>query len=161
MPVQVFLQRLISFSPSEVKEENRVALSNYHWEMQTLDGNPMNLTASNENVVLINFWATWCPPCIAEMPSLQALYDSYGDRMDFYFITSEEPAKVQKFIQKKGYTFPVQIQTTNAPEIIATKSLPTTYVLNKSGEIVIKKTGAADWDSDKLHGLLDELILEE
>ncbi len=158
MPIQVFLQRIISFSPSEIDKEDRSQLKEYHWNLNNLDSEKINLSQSEGKVVLINFWATWCPPCVAEMPELQELYDAYGDRMDFYFITSEQPKTVNFFLEKKGYDLPVFLQMEPSPKVLESSSLPTTYVISKSGEIIMKKTGAANWNSDKVHQILDKLL---
>ncbi|PVW15895.1 TlpA family protein disulfide reductase [Marixanthomonas spongiae] len=157
-PIQVFVQRLISFSPSETDAEEREQLTDYNWNVTSLDNRRVNFSASEGNVVLLNFWATWCPPCIAEMPSLQNLYDEYGDQVDFYLVTSEKPETVRRFMDKKGYTLPVYIQQSNAPEALYSQALPTTYLISKKGEIVIKETGAADWDSKKTKEIIDGLL---
>ena len=159
-PIQVFVQRLISFSPSETNTEERKQLTDYNWGLQTIENKRVDFSTSEGNIVLLNFWATWCPPCIAEMPSLQNLYDEYGDRVDFYLVTSEEPEIVQRFMNKKGYTFPVYIQRTKAPEVLFSQSLPTTYLISKEGEIIIKEIGAADWDSKKTKKVIDRLLTE-
>tara|TARA_R110000822_G_scaffold274174_1_gene396540 strand:- start:272 stop:835 length:564 start_codon:yes stop_codon:yes gene_type:complete len=157
-PIQVFVQRLISFSPSETDADEREQLKDYTWSLSSLGKERVDFSISEGKVVLLNFWATWCPPCIAEMPSLQNLYDEYGERVDFYLVTSEEPEVVQRFMDKKGYTFPVYIQQTKAPEILFSQTLPTTYLISKEGEIVIKETGAADWDSKKTKEIIDGLL---
>jgi len=160
MPIQVFLQRIISFSPSEIDKEDRTLLKDYNWNLTHLDSGTINLSKSEGKVVLINFWATWCPPCVAEMPELQELYDTYGDRVDFYFITNEAPNTINFFLEKKGYDLPVYLQTEPSPKVLASSSLPTTYVISKSGEIVMRKTGAASWNSDSVHEVLDGLLGE-
>ncbi len=88
IPIKVAVNRVFAFSPSTENVEKAETLSDYNWNLITLDGKGVNLERSKNKVVLINLWATWCPPCIAEMPSLQALYDSYGDKVDFYFVTN-------------------------------------------------------------------------
>ena len=92
------------------------------------------------------------------MASLQALYDSFGDRVDFYLVTNEDPLKVQAFLDKKGYTFPVYIQQYSAPETLASTALPTTYVIDKNALVVIKETGAANWNAESVQELLQELL---
>lgn len=160
IPIQVALQRFISFSPSEIDKEDRTLLKDYQWNLANLNSERINFSQSEGKVVLINFWATWCPPCIAEMPELQELYDTYGDRVDFYFITNEKPKPINFFLEKKGYNFPVYLQTESSPKVLASSSLPTTYVISKSGEIIMQKSGAASWNSDKVHQVLDKLLLE-
>lgn len=160
MPIQVFVQRLISFSPSEKSEKDRETLEDYNWSLQQLDAGEINFSQSKDKVSIINFWATWCPPCVAEMPSFQKLYDSYGDKVDFYFVTSEKTDKIEKFMGKNEYTFPIFLQTYEAPQKLQSNVLPTTYLISKSGEIVINEKGAADWNSSKMRALLDKLLAE-
>ena len=160
MPIQVGIQRMFSFSPSEVSEENRARVQSYDWALQTLNGTPIDLNVSEGKVVLINYWATWCPPCVAEMPSLQRLYDAYGTQVDFYFISSEAPETLSYFLQKKNYDLPVYIPQQQAPQDLNAKSLPTTYLLSKDGSIVIKEIGAANWSSEKVKTTIDRLLAD-
>lgn len=160
MPIQVFVQRLISFSPSEKAEAERESLQDYRWNLQELKGGQINFSQSEGKVAIVNFWATWCPPCVAEMPSFQKLYDSYGDRVDFYFVTSEGTEKVNKFLLKNHYTLPVFLQEYQAPKQMRSQVLPTTYLISKTGEIIIDEEGAADWNSKKIRALLDKLLKE-
>lgn len=158
MPIQVFVQRLISFSPSEKAETEREILQDYNWNLTQLNEEDANFSQSEGKIIIVNFWATWCPPCVAEMPSFQKLYDTYGSQVDFYFVTSEKPEKVEKFMQKNKYTLPIFFQTAEAPKQLESSVLPTTYLISKSGEIIIDEEGAADWNSDKMRALLDKLL---
>lgn len=160
-PIQVFVQRLIAFSPSETSEEKREKLLDYDWNLYDLKNDfNKNFSESEGRVVLLNFWATWCPPCIAEMPSFQKLYNDYGSKVDFYFVTSEKPDRVYRFVDKHSYTFPVYLQQFEAPRKLRSSALPTTYVLSKEGEMVINETGVADWNGKKIRKLLDRLLEE-
>lgn len=93
-------------------------------------------------VVFINFWATWCPPCIAEMPSLDDLYKQFQDdeRIVFLFINEDDDAgKAVDFLAKKGYTMPIVTRAGGVPSEIYSGTLPTTVVLNKEGNIFLKR----------------------
>lgn len=157
-PIKVFVNRIFAFSPSEIKKENRDVLKDYNWSLKTLSSEEINLSRSKGKVVIINFWATWCPPCIAEMPSFQELYSDYGDTVDFYFVSSEKISVLKRFIEQKEYSFPIYIQNSEGPKILQSNSLPTTFVISKEGEIVMKEFGAADWNSDETRKLLESLI---
>ncbi len=159
MPIQVALQRLFSGSPTEVSSEDRKQLSDYDWSLSN-HSETVNLTKSEGRVVLINVWATWCPPCVAEMPSLQHLYDAYEGQVDFYFVSSEEKEIVNRFKEAKEYNFPVYKPLENPPQLLASQSIPKTWVLNKKGEIIIEKVGAARWDDPSVLELLDRLLAE-
>lgn len=160
LPIKVFVQRIVSFAPSVTDAAEREAITNYHWPLQTLEGEWENFSASEDRVVVLNYWATWCPPCIAEMPSLQSLYDRYGDAVDFYFVTSEDSQKVARFLRKKGYDLPVYIQSLGAPSGLTSEALPTTYVISKKGRVAIRKTGAARWDAPTVTHTLDTLLAD-
>ena len=94
------------------------------------------------------------------MPSFQKLFDTYGDQVDFYFVSLEDKEVLEKFLRKKGYDLPVYQQLSKAPETLRSLSLPTTYVIAKNGSIVMDKSGAADWNSDKVHEVLEKLLNE-
>ncbi len=160
MPIQVFLQRMIAFSPSTVKVEKRETLANFSWQLREVNGTGVNLSESENRVILINLWATWCPPCIAEMPSLQALFDDYGDKVDFYFVSNEKTETLHRFLERHSYNLPVYQPLEDAPGLLNSRALPTTYVISKKGEIVVNKTGVANWNSAKTRELLDKLLAE-
>ena len=110
-------------------------------------------------MVLVNFWATWCPPCIAEMPSMQLLYEDYKDKIEFVFVSNEEFSVINEFVSKKGYTFDVYKPITKYPRAFDVKSIPRTFVIAKNGRIVIDKTGAANWNSKAVRNAIEKLIL--
>lgn len=160
-PIQIGLNRLLSFSPSTISQSDRSQLSDYNWQLRDMSGEQYNMNQARGEVVLINLWATWCPPCIAEMPSFQKLYDQYGDKVTFLFVSNEEAATISSFVEKRQYELPVFQPLSLPSERLQSRSLPTTYVLSKNGEIVVEKTGVADWNAASFHQVLDELIQEE
>lgn len=159
-PLQIGLNRLFASTASEISTEKREILHDYDWELVDLEGNRKNFAHSEGKVTIINFWATWCPPCIAEMPSFQSLYDDYEGKVDFYFISSEKNEVLENFMSKKAYDFPVFQPASKIPEKLLNNSLPTTYVISKNGEIVIEKEGAADWNSEEFRNSLEGLLKE-
>ncbi|MBJ7880535.1 TlpA family protein disulfide reductase [Gelidibacter salicanalis] len=158
-PIQVFLQKgLAMFSPSIVDKEDRVTLTDYNWQLIDEHGARYDFNEAKSKVVFINFWATWCPPCIAEMPSMEKLYQDYKDDVVFLFVSSEQQNVISKFKEKNVYDFLVHASITVNPAELETSAIPRTFVIDQQGNIVIDKTGAADWDSDKVRGLLDQLL---
>ena len=158
--VKVWLNRLVAMSPTveQVADSERVALEN--WVLLDENGEQADFKAMEGKVIIINFWATWCPPCIAEKPSFQALYDDYKDKVVFMFITSEVPEKVLAFKKKHQYTLPIYYERSAPPAMLYSTSLPTSYVIDKQGRIVVEKFRAADWNSAKFRVSLDKLISE-
>ncbi|MBT8305693.1 MAG: TlpA family protein disulfide reductase [Maribacter sp.] len=157
---RVFLGRLFATSATVLKVELRMPVKNYDWQLVNADGKEFNFEMTKGKVVLVNFWATWCPPCVAEMPSLQNLYNDYFDKVEFMFVAQDKVEKVSAFIAKKGYTLPVYYSRTEAPKLLTSKTIPTTYVINREGKIIVAETGAADWNSDKVRKILDGLLID-
>ena len=156
--------RVAIINPSVESSENIVMLSddNYNWEVESLDGEKSLLADHKGKVIFLNLWATWCPPCIAEMPSIQDLYDKYKDneQVVFLIVSNEKVEKVSAFMKKRGFTFPVQVTHYQLPKPFYTESIPTTFLVSKSGKIVVKETGAANWGGEKMQKIVDDLIAE-
>lgn len=160
-PIQVFLHKgLAMFSPNIISEEKRKNLGNYNWQLQSLNGAAYNLSLARDKVVFVNLWATWCPPCIAEMPSIQKLYNDYNDKVEILLISDEKEDIIQRFLNKHEYTFIVYRPASNIPKELYSRSIPKTYIIDKKGNIIINKEGAANWNSDSIRALLDSLISE-
>nr|WP_299001058.1 TlpA disulfide reductase family protein [uncultured Allomuricauda sp.] len=157
---RVLVGKVFAFNADVIKEEEREKLNDYRWSLLDIDGNPMNLNSSRNKVVIVNLWATWCPPCVAEMPSFAKLYGDYGDKVDFFFVANDKKDKVTAFLDKKGYKFPVFFEASPSPQMLTSKSIPATFILNKSGEIVVDERGVADWNSQSTRELLDVLLAE-
>lgn len=165
LPLRASLIKGVSFVTTrvfnmEIDKSERVKLNSYDWKLMDIDSNEITFNQFKGKVIFVNFWATWCPPCIAEMPSLEDLYKDYKNDVVFLFVANDDPKKVTKFIADKSYSHPVYYQLTEVPKELLSTLLPTTYIINKQGEIVVNKTGAADWDSGKVRDMLDKLIKE-
>ena len=158
-PSREWFMRQIAFSPSINKVEEADKVTNYNWNLKGLNADNINFNELEEKVVFINFWATWCPPCRAEMPMIQELYDDYKDKVDFYFVSNEKVEILNEFLTKNNYSFKVHIPKTKYPEMFDVSGIPRTFLIDKKGNIVINKTGAANWNSDKVRNQIDELLL--
>ncbi|MEM9363161.1 MAG: TlpA disulfide reductase family protein [Bacteroidota bacterium] len=157
---RVLAGKIFAFDADVIKVDERKQLDDYNWLLTDLEGDSRNFKSYRDKVVVVNLWATWCPPCVAEMPSLSNLYKDYKDEVDFFFVANDKKDKVTAFLKKKGYEFPVYFENSRGPEMLSSKSIPATFILNKSGEIVVEERGVADWNSDSTRELLDTLIAE-
>ncbi len=133
-------------------------LKPFTYALENLDGDNLNVEIGKGEVVFISYWATWCPPCIAEFPSIDALYQDYGDKINFVMISNENPEKIRKFLEKKNFSVPAVVPKMEAPEELYEKTIPTNYIIDASGKIIIKEKGATDWNSEKVRQILDGLI---
>jgi thiol-disulfide isomerase/thioredoxin len=147
-------------NPGIEKEENQQQLNDldYNWTLARSANEPFNFSDLQEKVVFLNFWATWCPPCIAELPEIQRAYEKYGDQVAFVLVANQEPSVVEAFMDKHGYKLPIFYLGAKTPEAFNHRALPTTFILLKDGRIVSKKTGAANWDSKATYKIFEELL---
>ena len=157
---KIWLNRLFSFSPAVIEETERQQITDYDWRLKDADWNFFNFEKSKGNVVFINFWASWRLPSDAELASIQELYDKYKGQMDFYIITNEEQEPVEAFIEEHGFSFPITYLIIGEKMPVDASKVPSSYLLDKEGHIVIHEEGISDWSSKKVYQLLDELIAE-
>ncbi len=115
-----------------------------------LDGSEINLGDFKGKTVFLNFWATWCKPCIAEMPSIQrAIEKLEGQEIVFLAASDESVEKIEKF--KARFDFPFQfIRVLDDYANLEVYSLPTTIIYDRNGDIVINEAGAREWDADDM-----------
>lgn len=149
---------LIIHQPREEKQKLTLQDDVYQWQLSDVNGRMITLSDFKEKPLFINFWATWCPPCIAEMDGLQKLYDEYGTRVAFLFITNDETAKVKEFLKEKGYSIPVYFPQSKYPKDFEISSLPTTFLISSKSEIVINKKGVAQWNGTRIKNILDKVL---
>ncbi|MBX2952636.1 MAG: TlpA family protein disulfide reductase [Leadbetterella sp.] len=126
-----------------------------------LDGQNTDLSTLGGKVVVLNFWATWCPPCIREMPSLQALYNKYQGNPNVEFLVVEvdnKPDLAKAFVEKHNFTFPVYSPAGMIPEAFLGQAIPTTVILNKKGEISYRHEGMSDFMADDFLGEFEGIL---
>jgi len=142
------------------KDNERVTLRENKATFIDASGQILKFQDLKGKVVLVNFWATWCPPCLAEMPSLQSLYAAYKDQVVFLFVTNEDFNTVRRFKEKYNYDFMVYHTINELKGELQTQSIPRTIIFSKNAEIVVDKSGAVDWFDNKVQNLLKQLISE-
>jgi len=126
---------------------------------KNINGESISINELKGKVVVMNFWATWCPPCIAEMPSLQKLHEDLKSEKNIVFMAIEvdqDIDKAAKFMAKNKYSLPLYTPDSELPEALMSNSIPMTVILAKNGDIVGKQVGMMDFHSEKLkQGLID------
>ncbi len=160
--VSSFFIRMVSLPPSELSTENQFIISDasYNWQFYDMQGNSVSIASLDDKPIFLNFWATWCPPCIGELPGIAELFAEYRDKVHFVLVSNEHPDKIRAFTEKQGYeNLPFYIHT-NTPSDFASESIPATFLISKDGTVVISKKGAARWNSGKMKKIIDGLLLE-
>ncbi len=131
----------------------------YPLPLYTLDGRPANLRQFRGKAVLVNLWASWCPPCLAEMPGLQALYQKTDTaKVAFVLISLDEnPNKARALLKRKGYKLPVFFPAAPLPAPFDSPSIPSTVILTPTGRLADRHDGMADYDTPEFRAALEKL----
>ncbi len=145
----------------DISGDDRVSestITDAHFYDET--GNRVSLSEFRGKPVFLNIWATWCPPCRAEMPGIQKLYKEIGnDKAEFVMLSTDSDfAKAVKFKEENGYDFPIYRLAANLPAEMNTESLPTTFVLDKDGRIQMVHKGMAKYDSEDFKTFMQGLF---
>ena len=127
-----------------------------------IDGNTHDLYSylDQGKTVVIDVMATWCPPCIAEMPSIQNLYTDYKDKVEFLLVTNDPYSEINEFLDENNYDFKILRPVTFNTSVFDVSTIPRTFLIDKTGKIIIDETGAANWNSDKVRLVIDNLLKE-
>ncbi len=132
------------------------------FEITDLNGNKTLINSSNEKVILINFWATWCAPCIKEIPDLLKLKELFKDEIDIYFMSVDQNVKktVPKFLKKHNFK---NILIFNDQKLILSqafnvKVMPTTIIINKKFQETHRVNGYVEWLNNEYKELIKSLL---
>ncbi|WP_367209278.1 TlpA family protein disulfide reductase [Sphingobacterium sp. R2] len=124
------------------------------------EGKVLQLSALKGKVVFINFWATWCPPCIHELPSIDQLKQSLKDNKDIVFLLVDVDGDMEKssaFMAENKYDLPLYIAEGDIPAEFLGQSIPTTVILDKDGKIVERLEGSRDYGAPEIKKALQDI----
>jgi DsbE subfamily thiol:disulfide oxidoreductase len=139
-----------------------VGLNAPEFSLSDPSGKTYTLSELKGSVVFINFWATWCPPCIEEMPSIQNLYNGFKDRKEFRMVTilyKDDYEKAMAYMKQNNYALPVLIDREGkSAKAYGVTGVPETYIVDKQGVLRQKVIGPADWNSTEADSLISNLL---
>jgi thiol-disulfide isomerase/thioredoxin len=122
--------------------------------LRTLESEVVSASTFRGQTLFLNFWATWCAPCVAELPSIERLMSRLeGANVAFACVTTEPLEKVKAFASRKPWRIPIFVLADDAPPIFETRSIPATFII-KDGDIISQHIGAARWDTDEVVAML-------
>lgn len=156
---------LFNADTSELSTTDGPQLSNadFNFRMEDSNGEIISLRDFKGDVVFVNVWASWCPPCVAEMPTIETLYENVSSEDNIRFILlsmDEEPQKAVDFMKGKNFSMPYYFSASPMPNAFRSEYLPTTYIISKEGQVIYKKEGIADYSSANFAQLMRELVQE-
>ncbi len=136
-------------------------LSAPDFTIPTLDGGRFRLIDQRSKVVFVNFWATWCPPCREEMPTMERLWRRHQNEPFVMLAVSidADPAGVQPFVTQQGFTFTVGLDPEQRlVNRFRVRGLPATFVVDRRGRVAAAALGPRAWDSAPAHALIERLV---
>jgi len=131
-----------------------------NWQIRSLDGKSVELGTFRGKVVFLDFWATYCGPCLAEMPGIERLAQSLNNEgVAFLAVTREKPERVQAFLRKNHLAIPIYLADEKLPPDLLVQGIPTTYILDRNGNAVYRSGGGSNWDDDDVRSFIRALEL--
>ncbi len=141
-----------------ITEKPSLTEVDYNLKLTDRDGNVHSLEEFKGKVIFLNFWATWCPPCVAELPSIDKLHEEMGDDVAFILLSFDDDfEKAKTFDKRKGYDLPIYAPASNLPAMFQSSALPTTYVIDAKGNLALTHKGMADYSDPEFKEFLNSL----
>jgi len=141
-----------------VSEEN--FYFDHDWTVYRTNGSEFSIQET-EKPIFINFFATWCSPCVSEFPSIVELYKQFKNKVEFIIVSpDEELSKIKKFEAYHNFSLPFYSSNSTLPYGISINSYPTTYLIDKNKKMILEIKGAHDWNSKNVANFLNRLIKE-
>lgn len=143
----------------ELDEEAHLQ-ADYDMKLIDPDGAILDLQSLKGKTIFMNYWATWCAPCVAEMPSIHGLYKKVNEDPNIVFLMISEDKQMStatRWIKRKGFSFPIYKLASPIADVYETGVVPTTFVISPEGKIVVAKTGMANYDSRRFVKLMKRL----
>ncbi|WP_439697516.1 TlpA family protein disulfide reductase [Mucilaginibacter sp. AW1-7] len=144
--------------PDDYARNHKAPANLPDYSYRDTSGNTISISGLKNKVVFVNYWATWCPPCLAEMPSVNGLYMKFKNNPNVVFImvdTDNDQLKSGTFLKNNHYSLPLYTSVGKFPDTLLDGTIPTTLIFGKDGKLKYKHTGAADYNSDKFNEFLE------
>jgi thiol-disulfide isomerase/thioredoxin len=156
-----FVQRIVlttGIMQPDIIDTQKQAVADYNFQLEDQEGNSISFDQFKGKTIFLNFWATWCPPCVAEMPDIHGLYEKMlAHNVAFVMISLDDDfSKAKRFVARKEYEFPIYQMVSRRPDVFASRSIPTTFVISPEGKIIAQQTGMAKYDTEGFRNLLLE-----
>ncbi len=146
---------------TSLKHSSGGGQANYAWKVRTLEGKPVDLASYKGRAIFLNLWATWCPPCREEMPSIARLAaDPKLKDVAFLCVSNEDSTAVMNYLSAHRSPMTMLVAPEPPPSVFATDGIPATFIIAPDGRIVRREVGGMDWDTPENVKLLEGLASE-
>jgi len=153
-------QQTARLRPPPMESEPRAS---YEWTVVALDGTKISMEVARGELLFLNMWSTTCPPCVAELPSIERLQNALGsDGVKFMCVaTDADRDRVRRFVEANGWKLPFFVLGDGTiPQVFDSDYVPATYVVSPDGYVVYQHTGAASWDDPRAVSFLRGLSVQ-
>ena len=155
---KLLLTGLLAPTPSLLNHEDRYELPTYDWRLKDANWNFFSFEKSKGRIAFVSFWASWHLPSKASLERIQALHKRYGNQIDFYLVTDEERAPVLAFMERNQFHLPVTYRVVEDTVPFPTKDLGYTYIIDKSGQLILETSRVSDWTATSFNETLQALL---
>ena len=156
--LNIGLLALIFLATGCQEEKEEKVKATFEMQMENSKGEPVSMEEFRGKVIFFNVWATWCPPCVAEMPGINKLYNEVDkEKVAFIMLSVDEDfQKAIDFRERKGFDFEVYQLNGHLPAQYQTPSIPSTFVIDANGKLVMTHLGLGNYDTNKFKEFLKE-----
>ncbi len=153
-------------TPPDLARSGHNVPVDYEWTVEDLEGKPVKLSAFQGKTIFLNVWATWCGPCLREMPAIENLATNgkWKDR-DIVFLAISTDMKadtLRRFVKDRPMTGLTVLRTTTPPPLaLDSDGIPATFVIDRAGKVVVSQIGSAAWDDASVVDYLDKLTAQK
>ncbi|MEM7416648.1 MAG: TlpA disulfide reductase family protein [Gemmatimonadota bacterium] len=129
--------------------------ADFEWAIRPLDGDAFPLEELRGRVLFINLWASWCTPCVREMASIEGLRNRLSDtEVEFLIVAADRERDVRRYLRRYTYDLPIYMEVSRIPDAFGMRGLPTSWLVDEDGRIVLLRHGEAVWDTDEVEAFV-------
>jgi thiol-disulfide isomerase/thioredoxin len=156
----ICLKYFLPSRPNDLENSGMSEPADYNWTLTDLDGQAVSFAKFKGKTVFLNIWATWCPPCVREMPSIAKLARDprlQGKNVEFVCVSTDVSGEtVRQFLAGRDWTMTI-LRANSTPPVFSSEGIPATFLISPDGRIAATKVGALDWNEPGVVTFVEKL----